>query len=105
MPDDDQEWEMPDPSSLSTAGNPSATAAAREDTAGEASRVLEQERDRLMRLPGVTMVGETRDALGRSAIMIGVRAASDQRALPEAVDGIPVVTVVTGEVDALHRRL
>lgn len=103
MPDDDQEWEMPDPASLSTAGATGAAAASAGEAPGAAARVLDQERNRLMRLPGVTMVGETRDALGRAAIMIGVRTAGDQRALPEAVDGIPVVTVVTGEVDALHK--
>lgn len=105
MPDDDQDWAMPDPASLSTRGSRATAEAGRDADSGDAARVLEQERDRLMRLQGVTMVGETRDALGRSAIMIGVRSAADQRAIPEAIDGIPVVIVVTGEVDALHRRL
>ncbi len=102
MPQNDDDWEMPDPAALSAPGGKPVGASA-EEAPGAAARVLEQERDRLMRLPGVTMVGETRDALGRSAIMIGVDSAADQRVLPESVDGIPVVSVVTGQVDALHK--
>jgi hypothetical protein len=49
---------------------------------------------------GVTMIGESVDARGQPAIVIGVRNAKDMAGLPHVIDGVPVITQVTGTVKA-----
>lgn len=100
MQQDEDDWEMPDPTELS---DPEGEATPDAGDVGAAAEILKDKRDELMQRPGVTMVGETIDAAGRSAIMIGVRTASDLHTLPKSVGGVPVVGTVTGDVDALHR--
>lgn len=65
------------------------------------SAVLAAHHDALMARAGVVMVGETIDAVGQPAILIGVRAARDMSRLPRQIDGVSVVTQVIGDVDAL----
>lgn len=103
MPEADDDWEMPDPGALSDPTGSIRAAAAGPDGETAAARVLADRRDDLMQRPGVTMVGESIDAAGRSAILIGVRNAVDLAALPRDLGGVPVIGTVTGEVDALHR--
>ena len=67
---------------------------------GRAAQILAQHRDGLMSRAGVVMVGETLDALGRAAIMIGVREQKNMARLPREVDGVPVVVQVVGDVEA-----
>ncbi len=67
---------------------------------GRAAQVLGQHHDDLMGRAGVVMVGETLDAMGRAAIMIGVREQKNMARLPREVDGVPVVVQVIGDVEA-----
>ena len=67
---------------------------------GRTAQVLAQHRDGLMGRAGVGMVGETLDAMGRGAIMIGVREQKNMARLPREVDGVPVVVQVVGDVEA-----
>lgn len=57
---------------------------------------------RLLDLPGVVSVGIGRDAEGRPAIVIGLDAPrpETQALLPRSLDGHPVVTRVTGGLEA-----
>ena len=102
MPHDEDDWELPDPAELSA---PDAKGGGDRSSGGDpaaAAQVLKDKRDEIMQGEGVTMVGETIDAVGRSAIMIGVKSAAALRDLPSEIGGVPVVSTVTGEVDALH---
>lgn len=46
------------------------------------------------------MIGEGVDARGKSAIIVGVKKASDLSGLPHEIDGVPVITQVTGKIEA-----
>jgi hypothetical protein len=98
MPQEDEEWSLPDPASLS---NPDQAISQNEEP-NLLAGVLDHHRDELMARPGVTMVGETRDASGRPAIMVGVMTAADLSNLPGNIEGVPIVGVVTGVIDALR---
>jgi hypothetical protein len=87
----------PDPSMLEA--NQESQGA--EPTASPVGDTLASRREMLMHRPGVVMVGETIDVRGRAAILIGVRTPGDLTDLPTEIDGIPIVTQVIGEVDAL----
>ena len=63
--------------------------------------VLERQRDALMAIEGVVMVGEGQDEIGRDAIVVGVKQHHQLKALPRAVEDVRVVGMVIGEVDAL----
>jgi hypothetical protein len=91
-------FDLPDPARLQGEALPAAEA-----TASAAGGALARHHDRLMRLPGVVMLGEGQDASGAPAIVIGVRAAGDLARLPAAIDGVPVVGLVTGEVSIQPR--
>lgn len=103
MPDADDDWELPDPGALADPGGTRRTGRAGPAGQSAAARVLAERQDELMQRPGVTMVGESIDAAGKSAILIGVRTSADLAALPREVEGVPVIGTVTGEVDALRR--
>jgi len=96
MPGDSHDFLPPDINALTD--QPAAISADAQPT--RASRVLDAQRDRLMALSGVVAVGETLDATGREAILIGVKTARSLARLPREVDGVPVVSQVIGEVDA-----
>jgi hypothetical protein len=76
----------------------------RQDLQGQsstrASQVLSKHHDALMARKGVTMIGESVDARGQPAIVIGVKNAKDMVGLPHVIDGVPVITQVTGTVKA-----
>jgi hypothetical protein len=67
----------------------------------QVSAVLERQRDALMAIEGVVMVGQGQDEVGRDAIVIGVKQHHHLRTLPQSVEGVRAVGVVIGEVDAL----
>jgi len=67
-------------------------------------KILQRETPRLMAIPGVRSVGETRGPIGESAIEIGVVTASVERSLPKSIDGVEVVTRVVGEVEAYRTQ-
>ena len=69
--------------------------------ASQVAAVLERQRDALMAIEGVVMVGEGQDEVGRDAIVVGVKQHHQLRALPPSVEGVRVVGIVIGEVDAL----
>lgn len=92
----DNEFQLPDPDLLAA----ESAAYEQAEPVSRAGEVLAQHHDRLMALPGVVMVGESLDPVGRPAILIGVKTAGDLASLPQNLDGVPVVHEVIGEVDA-----
>lgn len=64
-------------------------------------QVLERQHDALMGLPGVVMIGEGQDEVGRPAIVVGVKEAHHLKSLPHTMGSVRVVGMVIGEVDAL----
>lgn len=92
-------FQVPDPAVLTAeAGAGARTLFAEEVTS--AAVALRKHHDQLMALPGVVMIGETQDQIGRPAILIGVKAMPDLERLPRSIDGVPVLPEVIGEVDA-----
>jgi hypothetical protein len=65
-----------------------------------ASQVLSKHHDALMARKGVTMIGEGVDARGQPAIVVGVKNAKDLTGLPHQIEGVPVITQVTGTIKA-----
>lgn len=95
-------FEPPDPKAL--VGPEPRTGAPAELAPPEAvAAVLARERERLLALPGVTMVGYGRDGLGRDVIFVGVESPDRLAALPASVDDVPIVGTVTGPIEALAR--
>lgn len=58
----------------------------------------------LMALPGVTGVALGRTPIGDDAIVVYLRDASAKQRVPTQLEGYPVQTVVTGEIDAYGAR-
>lgn len=56
---------------------------------------------RLLATPGVVGVAIGRTPLGDDAIVVYLRDASYEQAVPREVEGYPVQTIVTGEIEAL----
>ncbi len=98
MHGDDEAWVPPDLSALGV--DPAAEIQLPEGSPSPAGNVLSRHHDALMSRIGVVMVGETLDATGAPAILIGVRTARDMGRLPTNLDGIPVVAQVIGTIDA-----
>jgi hypothetical protein len=71
---------------------------------GPAALLLAREEARLLSISGVTSVGVGLGPLGGEAITIGVVDAGVARLLPRDIEGIPVIAVVTGPVDAQAKR-
>jgi hypothetical protein len=70
---------------------------------GDAARVrsvLERHRQALMTADEVVMVGEGQDELGQPAIVVGLKR-RPATALPASIEGVRIITIVIGEVDAL----
>jgi hypothetical protein len=57
----------------------------------------------LFAIPGVTHVGIGQGPTGEDAINIGVVDSAVGARLPRVLNGVPVVVIVTGPVDALAR--
>ncbi len=58
----------------------------------------------LMAIDGVVGVGVGRTPMGDDAIILYLRDASVKKRVPACVEGYPVETVVTGEIDAYRHR-
>jgi len=71
---------------------------------GTVERLLARHGARLLDVPGVTSVGIGSGPAGGEALMVGVVDAGIKAHLPAAIEGVPVVVTVTGEVDALPQR-
>jgi hypothetical protein len=69
-----------------------------------AGRLPASEEKRLLAIPGVTSVGLGVGPTGGDALVVGVVDAGVTPQLPTEVEGVPVVVVVTGEVDAQPGR-
>lgn len=82
------------------AGEPTKPSAA-SGTAGTVATVLQRQGQALMAVEGVVMVGQGQDELGQDAIVVGVKQHHQLSGLPKSVEGVRVVGIVIGEVDAL----
>jgi hypothetical protein len=65
-----------------------------------AMRIKESHEAQLLRIEGVTGVGVGKNGEGDDAIVVYLRDASSARHIPSQIDGVPVLTEVTGEIDA-----
>jgi hypothetical protein len=70
---------------------------------GEIERVLRRHQAALLARPGVTGVAVGRSSIGDPAIVIYLLDKKHGAGLPATLDGHPVVTEVTGPIDALGR--
>jgi hypothetical protein len=75
-----------------------------EATKSTTERVLEANRNRLMSIAGVEMVGIGQHPLGDPVIVIGVRDAGVTKKLPATIEGIRIQVEVTGAIDAQSSR-
>ena len=74
-----------------------------EEGISRVEQVLRQQESRLMAKPGVTGVGIARSPTGDPAIVIYLEDHSFRKGLPTLIDGHPVVTQVTGPIEAQRR--
>lgn len=93
MSDGEDQFLPPDPSAL---GVTEAVQPAESTAPGPLAAIVE----RMMQRPGVVMSGESVDALGRPAVLVGVRTKKDRSGIPDSVDGVPIVVQVVGDVTA-----
>jgi len=93
---DGNDFLPPDPAALGATTSDGGNEPAR----GSASATVTAHTERLMALPGVVVVGETRDATGQPAVLVGVKTSRALAKVPTQIDGVPVVTQVVGEIDA-----
>ena len=102
MPEPPQsEFAIPDPDALREERAGPGAADVSSGAGSGVQGVLDRHRDTLMALDGVVMVGEGQDEVGRDAIVVGVKQHHQLKSLPPALDGVKVVGMVIGEVDAL----
>ena len=71
-----------------------------DEPGSHAERVKQRHEDTLLRLPFVTGVGLGRNALGDDAIIVYLLQCESAASLPKQIEGVDVVTEVTGEIDA-----
>ena len=64
-------------------------------------RVKATHEQRLMSIKGVVGVGVGSDEIGDDAIILYLLDASVRQRIPARIEGVPVVTEITGEIDAL----
>jgi hypothetical protein len=93
-------FDIPSIEQLTGGQTPSDRQELRGQSSTRASQVLSKHHDALMARKGVTMIGEGVDARGQPAIVVGVKNARDLAGLPQNIDGVPVITQVTGTIKA-----
>ncbi len=71
------------------------------ESARDAAEVLERRGGELLGVGGVAGYGVGRTPDGREAIVVYLTDTAARAALPESLDGLPVLAVVTGPVQAL----
>jgi hypothetical protein len=86
--------------------DPDASGGAHESAAADTSitAVRARHQARLLAIPGVVGVGVGQSETGDDAIVVYLRDAVAKRGLPTILEGHPVVTVVTGEIDAYRAK-
>lgn len=99
MDDDNQHPKVDFSGSGPVAYSPATTA-----SHGTLQQTLANHEAVLLAVPGVTSVAIGFGPAGQEALTVGVVDAGVAAALPSEIDGIPVVVMVTGEVDALPLR-
>lgn len=62
--------------------------------------VWQRHEGKLLGIPGVTGVAVGRSPIGDDALVVYLRDASVKSRVPTQVEGYPVLTTVTGEIDA-----
>jgi hypothetical protein len=75
----------------------------KDSLAGQISNVQgvkERHESRLLAIDGVTGVGVGADRLGNEAIVVYLSHPSQAKPIPDQIEGVPVITEVTGEIDA-----
>jgi hypothetical protein len=100
MPSDQPTFDIPSIEQLTGGQALSDRKELQAQTSTRASQVLTKHHDALMGRKGVTMIGEGVDARGQPAIVVGVENAKDLKGLPQEIDGIPIITQVTGAIKA-----
>jgi hypothetical protein len=98
---DEEAWDPPDLAALGVDPSTEPPETPLDHGGSPAGLALARHHDALMARAGVVMVGETLDATGAPAVLIGVRSARDIGRLPTSLDGVPVVAQVVGDVVAL----
>lgn len=66
--------------------------------------VRQRNEQALLSIDGVMGVGVGRTPIGEDAIVVYLRDASVEGRAPSQVEGYPVETIITGEIDAYHRH-
>ncbi|MGI9354563.1 MAG: hypothetical protein ACR2PF_05325 [Rhizobiaceae bacterium] len=61
---------------------------------------MKMNEEKLFESPDVSGVGVGQNAIGEDAIVVYLKHASAATNLPKSIDGIDIVTEVTGEIDA-----
>ena len=74
-----------------------------EPPATHAAKVKNEHEDELLRLPFVSGVGLGKNAIGDDAILIYLEDKSAVANLPDQIDGVDVITEVTGVIEAARR--
>lgn len=100
MPNGQPPFDIPSIEQLTGGQSSSDRQESRPQAPTRASEVLGKHHDALMARKGVTMIGEGVDARGQPAIVVGVKGAKDLAGIPHAIDGVPVITQVTGTIKA-----
>lgn len=67
---------------------------------GAAERLVSDESESLLAIPGVVSVGIGADSVGGDALIVGVADAGVAARLPRQLRGIPLIPTVTGPIDA-----
>lgn len=75
-----------------------------ETAQGPTGETFARHEARLLAMPGVTSVGHATGPDGSVALTIGVTDAAVAKDLPEQIEGLAVVVVVTGQIDAQDPR-
>jgi len=100
MPNGQPPFDIPSIEQLTGGQGASDLQEARPQASTRASQVLSKHHDALMARKGVTMIGEGVDARGQPAIIVGVKTPKDLAGLPHVIDGVAVITQVTGTIKA-----
>jgi len=100
MQHEDPQFEVPSIEQLTAEQGRTEPEAAEQEPTSAVSAVLARHHDALIARKDVTMLGEGLDVAGRPAIVIGVKTTAGLRGLPKDLDGVPVVTQITGEITA-----
>jgi len=70
-------------------------------SSSEIERVKNQFEQKLLQIDGVVGVGIGQNEIGDDAIVVYLRDASSEEKIPAEIGGHPVLTEITGDIDAL----